>query len=303
MLREIRQILAIILMVWTLGLLVACAEPVDSDLPIGPQIPSIDSDANISIVTWNIENFPQMGNRTTERVELILDSLNADIYCLQEIDNKSDLDEIVDALDQYQVVHSSSDSYVRSIVFKPSVLLFLGTTEILRSNSYEFAWRPPFLSSFLFSQNGKEQTLNIIDVHLKAFGDQESIQRRHDACNLLHDYLSDAISLGDSNFVVAGDWNDDIHDTDNSGQYSFEAFLNDNTNFRFTTDSLSATGSVRDASYPSYPSFIDHILISRSLFDEERNSSISTIRLDEVFGDYSSVVSDHRPVAWSFKPQ
>jgi len=283
--------------------LITCAEPVDSELPDGPQIPSIDSDATISIVTWNIENFPQMGNRTTDRVKLILDSLNADIYCLQEIDNKADLDEIVDALDQYQVVHSSSDSYVRSIIFKPGVLLFLGTTELLRSSTYEFAKRPPFMSSFLFRHNGKDQTLNIIDVHLKAFGDQESIQRRHDACILLHNYLSDAIALGDSNFVVAGDWNDDIYDTDNSGQYSFEAFLDDSDNFQYATDSLAATGAVWDASYPSYPSFIDHILISKSLFDEEQHSTIKTIRLDEVFGDYGSVVSDHRPVVWSFKPQ
>ena len=78
--------------------MIGCAEPVESDLPTGPQIPSIDSDANISIVTWNIENFPQQGARTTARVELIMDSLDADIYCLQEIQDKAALENIVDQL-------------------------------------------------------------------------------------------------------------------------------------------------------------------------------------------------------------
>ena len=83
MLQALRYVATIALMVSTLTLLVTCAEPVDSNLPTGPQVPSIDSEATISIVTWNIENFPQQGTRTTDRVELVMDSLDADYYCLQ----------------------------------------------------------------------------------------------------------------------------------------------------------------------------------------------------------------------------
>ena len=283
-------------------LLFSCAEPVDSDLPTGPQVPSIDSDASISIVTWNIENFPQQGKRTTDIVELIMDSLNADFYCLQEIQDKGALEDIVDQLDQYSVIISDETSFMHlAIVYKQDSFLPIYTESLFASNDYNFASRPPLLVTFLYEHEGKEQTLNLIDVHMKCCND--GVERRHQASILLNDYLSNKMAWGDSNFVIPGDWNDDIYDADDSGQYSFEAFLNNGDSFRFVTDSLAATGASRDASYPSYGSFIDNILISRSLFDEERHSSTSTIRLDEVFGDYSSVVSDHRPVVWSFKPQ
>ncbi|NQV41694.1 MAG: hypothetical protein HQ506_05000 [Candidatus Marinimicrobia bacterium] len=283
-------------------LLFSCAEPVDSTLPTGPQVPSIDSDATISIVTWNIENFPQQGTRTTDRVELILDSLNADFYCLQEIQDKGALEDIVDQLDQYSVIISDETSFMHlAIVYKQDSFLPIFTENIYASNDYNFASRPPLLVSFLYEYGGSEQMLNLINVHMKCCND--GVERRHQASILLNDYLSNKMAWGDSNFVIPGDWNDDIYDADESGQYSFEAFLNDSDNFRFVTDSLAATKASRNASYPSYGSFIDNILISRSLFDEERQSSISTIRLDEVFGDYSSVVSDHRPVVWSFRPR
>jgi len=280
----------------------SCAEPVDSEIPTDPQIPSIDSDATISIVTWNIEHFPQLASRTTGRVELIMDSLNADFYCLQEIQDKQALEDIVDQLDQYSVVISDRTSFMHlAIVYKHDSFLPVYTESLFANDDYNFASRPPFLVSFLYEYEGREQVLNIIDVHMKCCND--GVERRHNASIMLQDYLSNKMAWGDSNFVVPGDWNDDLYDADNSGQYSFEAFLNDQNNFRFVTDSLAATGAARDASYPSYGSFIDNILISRSLFDEAQHSTTKTIRLDEVFGDYSSAVSDHRPVVWSFRPQ
>jgi len=279
----------------------SCAEPVESEIPTEPQIPSIDSDASISIVTWNIEKFPQLGSRTTNRVELIMDSLDADFYCLQEIQDKGALEDIVDNLDRYSVVISDETSFMHlAIVYKQDSFLPILSESIFPRDDYNFAGRPPLLVSFLYEHGGREQTLNIIDVHMKCCND--GVERRHQASAMLNEYLRNKMAWGDSNFVVPGDWNDDIYDPDNSGQYSFEAFLNDE-DFRFVTDSLASTGAASDASYPSYGSFIDNILISRSLFDEQRHSTISTIRLDEVFGDYGTAVSDHRPVVWSFKPQ
>lgn len=283
-------------------LLATCAEPTASEIPIGPQIPSVDSDATVSIVTWNIENFPQLGNRTTGRVEQVMDSLNADFYCLQEIQDKDALQSIVDALDQYSVIISDETSFMHlAIVYKQDSFLPIVTESIYANDDYNFASRPPLLVSFLYNHGSKEQVLNIINVHMKCCND--GVERRHRASQMLHDYLTNKMAWGDSNFVIPGDWNDDIYDVDNSGQYSFEAFLEDTQNFSFVTDSLASTGAARDATYPSYGSFIDNILISRSLFDEERNSTVATLRLDEIFGDYGSAVSDHRPVVWSFKPQ
>jgi len=278
-----------------------CAEPVKYGEITGPKIPSIDDGASISIVTWNIQNFPRENRQTTDRVELIMDSLDADFYCLQEIQDKTALENIVDDLDQYSVIISEETSFMHlAIVYKQDYFLPVEVTNLFARNAYNFAGRPPLLISFAYELEGREQVINLIDVHMKCCND--GIERRHDASQMLHDYLVAARTSGDSNFVISGDWNDDIYDSDSSGAYSFEAFLSDREGFYFVTDSLASTGSARDASYPSYPSFIDNILISRSLFDEFRTSQVRTLRLDEIFGDYSSVVSDHRPVLWSYAP-
>jgi len=291
--------LPIILLI--LNILNSCAEPVDSSLPIGPQIPSIDDRASISIVSWNIQEFPQNGIKTIDRVELIMDSLDADFYCLQEIMDKGALQNIVDQLPQYSVVISDETSYMHlAIVYKQDSFLPLLAESLFEHNDYNFASRPPLLVQFAYEQDGLTQVLNLIDVHMKCCSD--GVERRHDASTMLHEYLNDKRLAGDSNFVVAGDWNDDIYDNDGSGEYSFEAFLDDPGNFYFVTDSLASTGTASNASYPSYPSFIDNILISRSLFDEYSGSKVQTLRLDIVFGDYSSVVSDHRPVLWYYTP-
>ncbi len=283
--------------------LFSCAVPVEPDGPTGPIIPSIDDSSSISIVTWNLKYFPQQTTRSVERVQQIMDSLNADFYCIQEIYERDYFDDVMNGIDQYEVIYSNHDYLALAIVYKQDSFLPASTTHLFENDNYNFARRAPLLVSFEYQKSGVDQVINLIDLHMKCCEEVPSdLERRHDASQMLYDYLQNARANGDSNFVVAGDWNDDIHDPDGSGLYAFEAFLNDPDNFYYITDSLAATRSVINASYPSWNSFIDNILISRSLFDEAAHSEVRTLRLEEVFGDYSSVVSDHRPVLWSFIP-
>ncbi len=267
-------------------------------------LPSIDDTSSISLVTWNLKQFPLRGNETLGLVELIMDSLNADFYCLQEIMERQNLRNIVDSLPQYSVILSSETSWMHlAIVYKQDTFLPVFTDNLFADDDYNFAGRPPLLVSFLHEQDGEEQVLNIIDLHMKCCESEPSdVVRRHNASRMLHEYLQTSRANGDSNYVVLGDWNDDIFDPDESGLYSFEAFLNDRDNYKFVTSALAANHSTSTASYPSWNSFLDNILISRSLFDEYDGSRVATLRLDLVVEDYSSVISDHRPVLWSFEP-
>ncbi|MEA3286637.1 MAG: hypothetical protein U9Q77_04605, partial [Candidatus Marinimicrobia bacterium] len=206
----------------SLIVLTTCAQPLEPKLPEPVTetppitISSIDDSARISIVTWNIEHFPQAGSKTTDRVELIMDSLDADFYCLQEIQNKGALGDIVDSLDQYSVIISDETSYLHlAIVYKQDFFLPVFTDNLFEHNDYNFASRPPLLVSFLYEQEGVEQVLNVIDVHMKCCND--GIERRHQASAMLHGYLTTMMAAGDSNFVIPGDWNDDIYDSDESG--------------------------------------------------------------------------------------
>ena len=64
-----------------------------------------------------------------------------------------------------------------------------------------------------------------------------------------------------------------------------------------------ANGPPSNWSYPSWPSHLDHILISNELFAEfyAPNSVVQTILLDSYldngWDEYDENVSDHRPVA------
>ena len=64
---------------------------------------------------------------------------------------------------------------------------------------------------------------------------------------------------------------------------------------------LIAQGNSLDWSYPTWPSHLDHILITNELFTDFHNfnSQISVIRLDDYMGswtNYENNVSDHRPI-------
>ena len=119
-----------------------------------------------------------------------------------------------------------------------------------------------------------------------------------DQSDELYDYLSNEIDLGYSNFIVLGDWNDDLKD--NPGEHCFDNFLKDGTMFFPTYD---ITYDLKQASYPKEPyvSFLDHILISNSLV-QNKNYYVKTLPFDDYMGSfnvYEQYISDHMPVLLS----
>ena len=98
--------------------------------------------------------------------------------------------------------------------------------------------------------------------------------------------------------IVLGDLNDIL--TDAMANNVFQMIINDNENYLFA-DMEIAEGSSVDWSYPTWPSHIDHILITNELFDELENANIQTIKIDEYLDggwyEYDQNISDHRPVA------
>jgi hypothetical protein len=118
--------------------------------------------------------------------------------------------------------------------------------------------------------------------------------------NILHDYLNSSVQSGVVNHIVVGDWNDDI--SDNYNQNSFNIFLEDNDSYRYVTyDNAHSNSNIYDY-FPSFPSFIDHILISADLFEKEGSGDVQTIRLGDYISGYDEIISDHRPVVWRFVP-
>ena len=286
-----------------LYLVFSCAIPVEkeaNDSGNDSLLPDLNLEDGIEIVTWNIEQFPKLGQRTIDSVANIIASLNADIFCLQEISNLSMFLELVEILDGYSYVASNATEYLNLVVlYKENQFVVRNQSNLFTDYMYEFAYRPPLRLEMTFlGQNAIDFTL--INMHLKCCDSGNGFDRRKASSIILYDYLNLSVEAGVVNHIVVGDWNDDLSDTYNEN--SFNIFLDDTDNYKYVNYDYANSGYNTAVSYPSYPSFIDHIMISKDLFEEADNGDIQTIRLGDYISGYDQIISDHRPVVWRFTP-
>ena len=114
--------------------------------------------------------------------------------------------------------------------------------------------------------------------------------------NLLKQYIDD--NLPGKNVVVLGDLNDDI--AEESTNNVFQNILEDSDNY-FFSDIEIANGPSSNWSFPSWPSHLDHILITNEIFNGLTSIQTQTIKIDDYidggWNEYDYNISDHRPVA------
>ena len=258
------------------------------------------TDSTFEVVSWNIEWFPKNGQVTADSVKTILQSLAADVYALQEIDDTTLLKQVVSTIPGY-ACHFRFSHY--------GGLAYVYNTNTVQVNKkYEIYTSQPYWNAFPRSPQVLELTFNneeyvIIDNHLKCCGDgvldlndtSDEENRRLRAINLLKTYI-DSIFSNDK-VIVVGDWNDIL--TDPTPNNVFNSFLND-SDYLFV-DFPIALGSSANFSFPTWPSHLDHILISDELFADfsKPNSELSCIRIDDYMSSWNAYdynISDHRPV-------
>ena len=258
------------------------------------------TDSTFEVVSWNIEWFPKNGQTTANYVQTILTNLHADVYALQEIDDTTLLKSVVSNIPGYECYFKSS--YYGG-------LAYVYNTNIVQVNAkYEIYTSQPYWNAFPRSPQVLELTFNnedyvIIDNHLKCCGDgiidpndtSDEENRRLRAVNLLKTYM-DSIFPNDR-VIVVGDWNDIL--TDPTANNVFNSFLND-SDYLFV-DFPIALGSSANFSFPTWPSHLDHILISDELFTDfsKPNSELTCIRIDDYMSSWNAYdynISDHRPV-------
>ncbi|NQV50521.1 MAG: endonuclease/exonuclease/phosphatase family protein [Candidatus Marinimicrobia bacterium] len=259
------------------------------------KVPNFNQDNFLDIATWNMEWFPKSKDSTITAVAEIMQKVNADVYAVQEIGSLEQFAAMLELLPAYGfLVTRQSSFFDQAIIYKKSVLQFVGREEPFAHADYNFAGRPPLRADFLWTAGKEPVPISIIDLHLKCCGN--GLERRKNSMEELHEYLSLGMEWGEDNIIVLGDWNDQLDDV--GMLQSFTAFLDDPDHFRFATARIA--GDVKQASYPTWPSFLDHILIGRGFFDEfENKSTIQTLPVGEWLGsweNYELIISDHRPV-------
>ena len=263
---------------------------------------SFGTDETLDIITWNVENFPKQDNMTLDYLAELINSLNVDIIAMQEIGSESDFLNLINKLEGWEGKRTNS-TYGLAYLYK-SELAINNLSQITELNNYNLS-RTPYMLELIWH----EQNIYIINNHYKCCGNgtieniyNDEEYRRQQACIMTKNYID--MFLENESVILLGDFNDELIDPESSNV--FDIFIKDDGNYQFVDMGI-ANGSSTNWSYPSWPSHLDHILITNELFDEFENegSSVQTIRLEEYFDngwtEYDKYVSDHRPVGLRLK--
>lgn len=265
----------ITLLLTTLSFVVVNAQDL-SELKFG-------TDSTFDVVTWNIEHFPQAGATTVETVKRIIKKLDVEVIAIQEIEDTAAFTKMVNELDGYDGFYGNWYYIACGYIYKSDLVTVNNKQELFKGDFKVFP-RP----AYLFDVNYNGERFCILNNHFKCCSGSED--KRTAACIQLKDYID--TNLADQNVIVLGDLNDEIVDTSNV----FQSFIDDKDNFTFA-DMAIAQGASEYWSYESWPSHLDHILITNDLF--EHTSKAATIQFDDHFSlptYYKDSISDHLPV-------
>lgn len=264
------------------------------------------TDATLEVVTWNIEWFPKNDQVSVDYVTDIIRNMDADIIAVQEVSDTVFFKQMLDNLEGYTGFFRSGYFAGLAYIYKDTEIEVNDIYEIYTSQPY---WRPfprsPVVMDFQF--NGENYI--VINNHFKCCGDGymnlsdpwDEETRRFDAMNLLKDYVD--TNFSDQKVLIAGDLNDLI--TDNWDHNVFRNLMDDEENYLFA-DSDIAQENDGYWSYPSWPSHLDHIIITNELFDAYSApfTYVRTLRVEDYlaggWSEYDQQVSDHRPVGMRF---
>jgi len=263
---------------------------------------SFGTEATLDIMTWNLEQFPKNGITTVSYVKDIIEALDVDIVAIQEVTDINVFNQMVSGMSDYEGYLESSYFAGLAYVYKPNTIQINDLYEIYTTSEY---WSYFPRSPMVMDLNFKGERYIVINNHFKCCGDgildlndlYDEETRRFIASDYIKSYIDSYFP--NLNVIVLGDLNDSL--TDDSQNNVFQNILDD-TNYSFADLDI-ANGPDTNWSYPTWPSHLDHILITNELFPEfeNSNSDIQTLKIDQYLAggwfDYDTNITDHRPVA------
>ena len=261
-------------------------------------ISSINTKDGLEIITWNCEFFPAANDSTILALSEAVKDLDADIIAFQEIKRAGWFEKLMQRLPEYDYIISLQASFMDlATIYKKDQFIFKNHQELFSDNDYNFAGRPPLKLDLTHIKSNKD--FSVINLHMKCC--DSGLKRRKKAVKMLYDYVNIEYDNNNKNFIVLGDWNDDLKDKPE--EHCFDSFLNDEK-FYFTNESI--VYDISQASYPKEPylSFLDHILVSNNFVKKSSINKVMTIPMDKYmkgFDIYEAYISDHKPVFLSFK--
>ncbi|MGI4886852.1 MAG: choice-of-anchor J domain-containing protein [Janthinobacterium lividum] len=282
----------------------------------------------LEVVNWNMEWFgspaaglgPADKNLQAANAAAVLRGLNADVYALLEVVDTVRLRALVAALPGYayrvSYFASNADDSLDADYAGAQKLAFVYRTSVVRGarfsaffrsraaqNAADYGYwssgRFPFVMQADVALNGVRKPVTFVAIHAKANTSPTatSYARRKSAADELKAKL-DADYAG-QDFVVLGDFNDDLDQTIAAGvappTTSYSAFTADAANYPSPTlQELSLTGK---RSTVSYNDVIDHVIDSKSFYAYylKGTAEVQT-GIAGTIANYGTTTSDHYPV-------
>lgn len=264
----------------------------------------ISKDQTLDVVTWNVEWFGDAGNGPEDddlqvrNAITVVETIDADIYALQEISSPIRFNALVDSLEGYGgFLANFSQTQETAYLFKRSTIDSLAGVTLSPSDGFtQSNWangRYPLLFRFMANINGEQQEIYTFNIHAKAFGDQSSYNQRVNASAELKEYLDR--NYRNDNVIFLGDYNDEILTSTFTGNPSPYKNFDDDSEYTIVTKNLEESGFASHSS----GSFISHITFTSELSDDYFEG---TERVENPFyvGSYLSTTSDHFPVWMRF---
>jgi endonuclease/exonuclease/phosphatase family metal-dependent hydrolase len=308
------------------GLLAACADLEDAGSidELGEPLDRVEADdlaqllavqprgtaTTLDVACWNVEWFGATGNGPGNEALQLANARDAiqgtdfDVWSLEEVASASAFHSLVDQLPGYAglvandpVVAGGAGSYGTgeqkpALVYKASLASLVSARVILTASDSDFAGRPPLEVRLSVTLNGVTQERIFIVLHMKAFADTTSWQRRQNASVALKSFLDSTYPA--QRVTVLGDWNDDLDTSIVSGRPTPYANFNaDPGRYTFATRVLSDAGV---ATTCDFSDAIDHQLVTNELAADRVAGSVEAYELDAQISSYCSTTSDHFPV-------
>ncbi len=254
----------------------------------------------LDIATWNIREFPWYGQATIDTLAILIRDLRIDIIAAQEITDTVAFADLLAQLPGWAGFYAPSypgTPMKEAFLYRTDQITAVSWEPLFWGYTYEFP-RPALRATFEADLPSGFYDFYAINLHLKAGSEPTDFSRRLSAMLRLKNYLDVTVpSLPDRDWIILGDYNDEVNDPQSAN--IFWHFLQDSLNYRILTRPLA--GNPYWASYPTYNSLIDHIMITTDMLGEYGDGGQTlTLRLGDEYYGYPYRISDHRPVLSMF---
>ncbi len=259
---------------------------------------SISKEHTLDIVTWNVEwfgdasNGPVDDNLQMQNAKTLIETIDADLYALQEISNANLFESLVTNLEGYSGTIANFDQTQRTAYIYKEETIKVYQSQLISSGMNYSDWaagRFPLELLIDATINGETREMYLYNIHAKAYGEESDYNQRINASRQLKVFLDN--QRRSANVMVLGDFNDEILQSTYNNLASPYKNFDDDTEYTILTKSLEENG------YTSYSRFsmLDHILISSELEDEWFEGT-ERVENPNYIGNYLSETSDHYPV-------